>query len=186
LKQTAGWLAASSVLGPYFRMPPVRGEELDAPNGIDPEIWHELQTCPVQDTHEHQEEESSRLARKLDFTELLRHYSMSDFVSAGMPSADVGAAFNPETDPDRKWSLLEPYWDQVKNTGYLRAARISARALYGVDDIGPKTHWLITERMRAANKPGVHDLPGSDRSTGLFAGHQRMEALVAQSASQRG
>ena len=129
------------------------GEDSQA-RGVHPDLWTILSELTVLDSHEHQEEEKDRLKRTVDFMEYLRHYALSDFITAGLSSAHVALVNNPKAAPEDKWRVLAPYWDAVKNTGYVRAGRIAARRIHGVEDISGRTVRLITDELQKNNRPG--------------------------------
>jgi uncharacterized protein len=108
------------------------------------------------DTHEHLEEEATRLARPLDFSDLFRFYAGSDALSAGMPPADFDRFMDPGVDPQTKWRLLAPYWPRIRFTGYCRAIRRTIRDVYQIDDLSAESVGPLTAAMQAANRPGVH------------------------------
>jgi predicted TIM-barrel fold metal-dependent hydrolase len=102
--------------------------------------------APLIDTHEHLIEEKDRLHTAPhprvpcdDWAVLFSHYLNSDFLTAGMPKADMGRFLSPEVEPLAKWKLIAPYWPAVKNTGYAQAVRISIRELYGVEELSAES-----------------------------------------------
>lgn len=130
-------------------------------------LYDEIKTMRTIDTHQHLVEEPARLSSHLDFSSLFDAYASHDLASAGMPASDLSRFMSPETDLDEKWSLFAPHWDAARHTGYSTAIRLTIRDLYGADDLDSSTYGPITERMRAANKPGVirkilHDRAGID------------------------
>ena len=119
------------------------------------------------DTHEHLFEETVRLAPETmpliqcnDWSLLVAGYLFSDLVSAGLPvSADTPWSkhdlFSPKVDPIKKWSLIEPYWPAVKNTGYGLAFRLSLKELYGVDDLSSDTIATVQDGYSKALRPRI-------------------------------
>jgi hypothetical protein len=126
------------------------------------EIRERVETTPFVDTHEHLIEEKKRLTGESgrieadDWSFLIAHYLDSDLLTSGMPRARREALFSPETEPIRKWELLEPYWPRVRNTGYARAVEIAARRLYGVDGLSGDTIGRVQEGYRRAIRPGFY------------------------------
>lgn len=105
-----------------------------------------VRQAPLIDTHEHLIEEKERLQGTLnprvpcdDWALLFSHYLNSDFLTAGMPKADMEQFLSSKVDPLAKWKLIAPYWLAVKNTGYAQAVRVSIRDLYGVEDLSEAT-----------------------------------------------
>ena len=130
-------------------------------------LYDQIEPMRTIDTHEHLFEEPTRLADQLDFSSLFDAYANADLVSAGMSSSDHDRFMSPATDLDEKWRMAAPYWEAARHTGYSTAIRLTIRDLYGADDLNSSTYGPITEKMRAANKPGVnrsvlHDKAGID------------------------
>lgn len=123
---------------------------------IDPDILAAIDSVRMVDTHEHLEEETTRLARRPDFSDLFRSYAGSDAVSAGMPPAEFDRFLDPGIDSATKWALLAPYWPRIRYTGYCRAIRRTIRDVYGIDDISTESVGPLTAAMQAANRPGIH------------------------------
>lgn len=121
----------------------------------DPEIRRVVDNIQVINTHEHQEEESARLNRKLDFFSMMFIYAKDDLVSAGLSYEALAKCNNPDVDPEEKWRLIEPHYLAARNTAYIRAVEIAARDLYGVDRIDRSTCGVLSQRMQERNKPGV-------------------------------
>jgi hypothetical protein len=123
---------------------------------IDPDILAALDAVRMVDTHEHLEEEASRLARPIDFSDLFRSYAGSDAISAGMPPADFERFMDPGVDPATKWRLLAPFWPRIRFTGYCRALRRTIRDIYGFEDLSSESVGPLSVAMQAANQPGIH------------------------------
>ena len=114
------------------------------------------------DTHEHLLEEDVRLKadhariKANDWSFLLSHYLDSDLLTAGMPKEIHQAFFSPQTDPIKKWDLLEPYWPSVRHTGYGQAVEIAIRELYGVSSLSRETVAKIQEGYLKRIQPGFY------------------------------
>jgi hypothetical protein len=115
------------------------------------------------DTHEHLIEEEARLTGESerikadDWSFLAGHYLDSDMITCGMPRSDHEAFFSPETDPIRKWELLEPYWPRIRHTGYAQAVELAAKRLYGVKALSRETIDRVQDGYRQALKPGFYE-----------------------------
>ncbi|NLF57949.1 MAG: hypothetical protein GX580_09945, partial [Candidatus Hydrogenedens sp.] len=110
----------------------------------------------IVDTHEHIPDETVACADTLGFFGLFEHYVSSDLVSAGMPRASLEAMRTPGnglSDLER-WTLMEPWWPHVRNTGYGAAMREYLSDLFGVAEISRDTVEDLCGRMRAERKPG--------------------------------
>jgi hypothetical protein len=55
-----------------------------------------------------------------------------------------------------RWTIFEPYWERIQNTGYAKALNIAVRDLYGVDGINEKSFEKLTSKMEDANKSGLY------------------------------
>lgn len=125
-------------------------------------IHERVETTPIVDTHEHLIEEENRLSatseriKANDWSFLISHYLDSDMTTCGMPRADHEAFFSPETDPLRKWDLLEPYWPRIQNTGYAQAVEIAVRQLYGVEGLSRQTIGRVQDGYRRGIQPGFY------------------------------
>lgn len=118
---------------------------------------------PLIDTHEHLMNESERLQagtslwdKANDWTFLLSHYFDSDLASSGLKKADSDRFFSPGPDPLEKWKLIEPFWPDVKFTGYGLNVRWTLREVYGIDDLNGQTVGRLAEAYRTTMKPGYH------------------------------
>ena len=125
---------------------------------MEEKVW----STPFVDTHEHLLEESTRLQGSNeritadDWSLLLRHYLVSDLLSAGMPIEDCQRFFGPDVDPADKWDILAPWWPAVRNTGYAQAVIQTVRRLYDVKDISADSVRSIQEGYEETRKPGFY------------------------------
>jgi predicted TIM-barrel fold metal-dependent hydrolase len=115
-----------------------------------------LADMEIIDAHEHLPPESVRTATKVDVLTLFAHYTRQDLMVAGMPESDYQATQKPDLPLDYRWRLFAPYWEQIRWSSYARAALIAAKHFYGADDINEKTYVGISEKMAAANMPGIY------------------------------
>jgi len=120
-------------------------------------LLEEVSRIWVVDTHEHLQDEASRVKAKVDPLSLFfLHYSSTDLVSAGMSPDELRRIRDPNTPLEERWRILKPYWELVKNTGYGRALLIAMKDLYGIDDLRDDTVKALADKMREANRPGVY------------------------------
>ncbi|MFA5056698.1 MAG: amidohydrolase family protein [Opitutaceae bacterium] len=129
-----------------------------------------LQT-PLIDTHEHLLEEKERLQGVSppwvpcdDWALLFSHYLDSDFLTAGMPRADLDRFLSPKVDPLAKWQLIAPYWPAVRNTGYAQAVRISIQELYAVEDLTERNIAAVQSGYEQTRRPGFYQQILQDRA----------------------
>ncbi|NWG13985.1 MAG: amidohydrolase family protein [Acidobacteria bacterium] len=121
-----------------------------------------VESTAIIDTHEHLIEEDLRLAGKHrlikanDWSCLLSHYLNSDLTTCGMPRKELEAFFAPGTDPLRKWSLLEPYWQRVRHTGYGQAVEIAMMRLYDIERLSGDTVNKVQQGYERTLQPGIY------------------------------
>ncbi len=118
---------------------------------------------PFIDTHEHLVEERDRIIgpwplhfKADDWSRILAGYINSDMLTAGMPQEKYDKFFSADVDPIKKWSLIEPYWPAVKNTGYGQAVRIAFKRLYDVDELSAKTVKKVQDGYEKVRRPGFY------------------------------
>jgi predicted TIM-barrel fold metal-dependent hydrolase len=119
-------------------------------------LAEQMSELEIIDAHEHLPPESERLSRPVDVLTLFSHYTQTDLKSAGMPEEDVGRLQDPEVPLPERWALFRPYWESIRHGSYARPALLAAREFYGADDINDRTFMAISERMQAANTPGLY------------------------------
>ena len=122
----------------------------------------EMEKMPIIDAHEHLPTEAEVIAQTADvFTRIYCHYSITSTETAGMPAYD--GVYPREMLHDtsiplqERWRRFRPYLDAIRETGYARAAQITARDLYGIEDINDDTYEELSRRLQADNTPGIYD-----------------------------
>lgn len=121
------------------------------------ELVGEMTEMTVIDAHEHLPTEEEAVAATADvFTRIYCHYSMTNAVSAGLP-VDRLALLDTSVPLEQRWRTFRPYLPAIRDTGYAHTAQITARDLYGVEEINDDTYRELSERLQAANKPGLYD-----------------------------
>ena len=109
------------------------------------------------DTHEHLPQEKDRVGRVVDaLSELFLHYASSDLISSGMKEENLLTIRDTSKPLDERWSVLEPWWERIRNTGYARVLDVAARDLYGVPGISSDTYRDLSDRMRERNREGLY------------------------------
>ena len=128
-------------------------------SGIRCEIQEFVDQVPIISTHEHLLAERRILAgfpEPLDFSQILYTYNPADLISSGMPNSVWDDIRGTETPLDKKWKLLEPYWEESRHTGYGWAVDITVRNYYGLDGLSSRTYAELDKRMRAERRPGIY------------------------------
>ena len=116
-----------------------------------------IETIPVIDSHEHLPNEDVRVAAKIDFFYLFSHYCIDDLAAGGMTQETLDLLAGDQADVETKWKAFAPFYELAIDTSYFRCAHLAIRKFY---DMGPLTSAAdaqqLTDRVRAANKPGLY------------------------------
>jgi predicted TIM-barrel fold metal-dependent hydrolase len=123
---------------------------------IHPDVRAAVDAVRIIDTHEHLEEEATRLSQGHDWSYLFSHYAADDLAVAGMPSQDLEQFLSSSLDIHAKWRLFEPVWPKAQNTGYCLAVRLAVEELYGEPEFSASTYVRIDEKMQAMARPGFY------------------------------
>ena len=126
-------------------------------SGLKQSLLDEISTWEIIDCHEHLPEESARTGSDVDALTLLSHYTHNDLITAGLSRAAYDRSQDHSLPLDERWALVEPYWERTRFTGYARAVTHAVQRFYGCDDLNRDTYQAISERMQAANTPGLYD-----------------------------
>lgn len=117
------------------------------------------------DTHEHLPQEPERLEEDVDvLATFFTHYASSDLRSAGMSEEDLLFIRDASIPIDERWSVFEPWWERIRNTGYAQAIEIASRDLYDVDGITSETYQQLSQRMKERNEKGLYNWVLKERS----------------------
>jgi len=139
-------------------------QALDAQNrqlpipGYEQRIRQSVNAIRLIDTHEHLMSEAEALAAPADFSCLFTNYQQSDLISSGMISEKVyNILKGRETKLEDKWDAVKEGWENMRTTAYGRSLLITAKDLYGIDDLNEKTYRDLSIRIRAAHQPGYYE-----------------------------
>ena len=87
--------------------------------GLAAELFKEIAKIPVTDCHEHLPTEAERVGRRIDFTELFRHYTRADLECAGLPLGDAAWEQHEVFDTAKpvlpRWRKLKPYLEAIRD-----------------------------------------------------------------------
>jgi hypothetical protein len=109
------------------------------------------------DTHEHLLQEEERTCSVADpFEIFFSQYASSDLISGGMLLEELDFVRNPKFALEERWKKLEPFWDDIANTGYAKVINIAVRELYGLNGLAKDTYKGLASKMKDANKPGIY------------------------------
>jgi len=108
------------------------------------------------DAHEHMPSEATVNSRPADiFTHIFAHYTITTAMSAGGPDREF--LHDLSIPVEKRWKAFSPYLDAIRDSGYARAAQVTARELYGIDDINDSNYLDLQQRLQERNKPGLFD-----------------------------
>lgn len=120
-------------------------------------LFDYMDSMEIIDTHEHLLNESERLKETVDFSKMFTQYTHLDLSSSGMSADSYNKFTSSELDVEAKWKLFEPYYKKIRNGSYTKAARLSMKRIYNVDDLATLDDAItLTENMRKANQPGLY------------------------------
>jgi predicted TIM-barrel fold metal-dependent hydrolase len=118
-------------------------------------LAEQIEQIPVIDSHEHLFDEATRLAETVDFFTLFSHYCPGDIQAAG--EASIAKLKDPALDVEQKWRLFAPVYDRIADGSYARCAHLAMQRFYAIDRLrGLEDAGVLTERIRAANRPGLY------------------------------
>jgi len=118
-------------------------------------IYDFVKNLEIIDTHEHlppKEEDRDWNADVL--SEYFAQYIKDDLISSGMTPETHAKILDVNLPLIKRWELLEPYWNNCKNTGYASVVKIAARDLHGVNDISRDTIERLNNSFKKELKPG--------------------------------
>ena len=116
------------------------------------EIYDYVKTLPLIDTHEHLpgfEKNHHYVDVLADF---LPHYYSVDMISAGLSKEDYRRVMGNDLSVKEKWALVEPYWQACRYTGYGQSLAITARDIYGVEEICGDTIEALNDAYLKLNR----------------------------------
>jgi len=120
------------------------------------DLAQHIQATRMIDTHEHLRSEATYLANGPDvLQDLFSHYIQGDLVVAGATPESV-ARLTDTDDPDvaARFVGVREAWERCRHTGYGEAARLSARLVYGIEEITAEALEAAHDRNIALRQPG--------------------------------
>lgn len=110
-----------------------------------------IENLSVIDTHEHMPHEIGAVpACERDvLNRWLRHYTGADMRSAGLSEADMAFARDASKDVRERWKKVECLWQMCRFTGYGRSVSITARDIYGVEEIDSNSIETLNDAHKA-------------------------------------
>ena len=120
-------------------------------------LYDETTRMTIIDAHEHLPPEKEYIGKKYSGLNFFAGYIWHDLSSAGLSEEFKKTMRDPGYRPVSDWwPQIAPYWEAVKDGGYARAARITARDLYGIEDINDHTIERLAQCIIDDNRPGLY------------------------------
>ncbi|MCK5852567.1 amidohydrolase family protein [bacterium] len=118
-------------------------------------IYGFIKELEIIDTHEHLPPKEEQRDWNADvISEYFAQYIKDDLISSGMSTETHAKILDVNLPIIERWDLLEPYWNNCKDTGYATVVKIAARDLHGVNDISKNTIEQLNHSFKKALKPG--------------------------------
>lgn len=120
------------------------------------ELAEFIATAPLADTHEHLVSEDEFLTNGPDVLEdLFDHYTRADLAVAGA-SPEALQRLNDASDPDLEGRFLgiRDAWEAIQHTGYGEGVRLTAKRVYGLEEIVPEALLAAQKITESLRKPG--------------------------------
>ncbi len=126
--------------------------------GLGLDLFQGISELQIIDAHEHLPPEAEYLAGAYSGLNLFAGgYIWRDLESAGLASEfRVTMRDGGSRPPGEWWPVIRPHWENVKNTSFARALRITARDLFGIEEIGDDTIEQLAGCVRRDNTPGLY------------------------------
>src|SRR5438128_10317569 len=120
------------------------------------DLAQHIQTTPLCDSHEHLKPDEEYVARGPDLVQsLFDNYVKADLIVAGATQPAVDRLVNgSDADLRARFAGVQQAWQAVRHTGYGEAIRITARELYGIEEITPEALEAAQPRHERLRQPG--------------------------------
>jgi len=115
------------------------------------------------DCHEHLPPEQERTGQQQDVFTLVSHYTRHDLFSAGMAEDQYQRLYDYDLPLEQRWAMFKPFWQAIRYGSYARAALLTAKMVYGFEDINDQTYQPLSEKIAAENTPGIYQRILCDR-----------------------
>ncbi len=119
------------------------------------ELCRELEKMVIIDAHEHLPSEQDRLASEVDALTMFSHYCKGDLAAAGMKADTLEFVFS-KAPLEQRWAAFKPYYQQICNSTYARAAHIAIERFYGEERLCDANLLTLSERIKANNTSGLY------------------------------
>jgi len=121
-------------------------------------IFEYVNSIDIIDTHEHLPASETVRVKETDvLQEYLSQYFKSDIISAGLDMSSYLKVVNRKQSLQERWKIVEPYWKNVRYTGYGQVLYLSIKELYDIDDINENTIVELNDAFLESLKPGHYN-----------------------------
>jgi uncharacterized protein len=121
------------------------------------DLAHYIATTPLADTHEHTIREHEFLADPPDILQSLfaGGYIMEDLLVAGSAQAAVERLLNAkDSDIAARFAVVQEAWQHCRFTGYGEGTRLTAKLVFGLDELTPAALAEADPACRQLCRPG--------------------------------
>ena len=133
-------------------------------------LYDEISELTIIDAHEHLPTEAEYLAAGYSGLNMFSHYFRLDLLSAGLDREFFDRMRTDVTTPVSVWwPKIKPFYEASKHTSYARALRITARDVFGIDDLNDRTIAEFAAKVTADNAPGVYRRTLQERCKARFS-----------------
>lgn len=121
------------------------------------ELYEYICGLEIIDTHEHLPGCEEEVEKQQDIlSQYLSQYFGTDLRSAGLSMADYRFACDPSKPLMERYRRVEPYWEFCRSTGYGRCLDLTARLVYGEEEINGNTLESLNGKFRASLETKGH------------------------------
>ena len=133
-------------------------------------ILDAISELTIIDAHEHLLSEKEYLAFGYSGLNMFSHYLRLDLLSAGLDRAFFEGMREGASIPvEVWWPKIKPFYEVSKHTSYARALRITARDVFGIDDLNDRTIAEFAAKVKADNTPGIYRRTLQERCRAKFS-----------------
>jgi uncharacterized protein len=126
-------------------------------NALQQQLYDTMAEMDIINAHDHLPLEQEYLANEYSGSHFFAGYVWCDLWSAGLSREFCHTMRDPGYRLVTEWwPKIKPYWDCVRHSSYAKPLLITARELYGIEEINDRTIHELADKIRADNKPGLY------------------------------
>ena len=119
------------------------------------EIFDYINNLEIIDTHEHLPTEQFRIETRPDIFDIM-HYVHCDFHSAGLRPEEQKKLTDQNISIEKRWKIIDPYWNQIKNTIYTKTYLLGLKDIHGFSDLNSKNYKEVNDAVINFPKKGCY------------------------------